>query len=221
MNKPKTFRDLNFMISTSKAWFDGCIKYENTNNPIEEGQVNSISWHVNAVHNYVEVYKSVHVICEVRNPHSFSCTAKRYTVARYNTIKEFESSEWYELAMDKFSDGCCDTSWMDSIQVDEKSVALDNCWTGYTAYTDVDMEVGTTYKDFLNNTRQKPQHDILSIRVDRMSGELSLYFQSYFIEHMTVEELQRAVSQYNTLKSLGVDVSSESISIPLQVDKDK
>ena len=221
MNKPKTFRDLDFMISTSKEWFDGCVKYENTNNPVEEGQINSISWHVCAHVNCVEVYKQIHVICEVRTEHSFSCRLDRETVAKYNTMEEFESSEWYKLAMDRFSSGDSDTSWLDTVTVNEQDVDTRESWTGYRDYVYVDMEVGKTYNDFLNNNRQRPGHDTLSIKVDRMSGELSLYFQSYFIEHMTVEDLQRAVSQYNTLKSLGVDVSSESISIPLQVDKDK
>ena len=221
MNKPKTFRDLDFMISTSKEWFDGCVKYENTNNPVEEGQINSISWHVCVHVNCVEVYKSIHVIHEVRNEHFFSCTTERKTIAKYNTMEEFESSEWYELAMDRFSGGDSDTSWLDTITVNEQNVDTHESWTGYGEYTYVDMEVGKTYNDFLNNSRQRPGHGTLSIKVDRMSGELSLYFENYYVEDMTVEKLQQAVVQYDKLKKLGVKITDDSINVPLLVDKEE
>ena len=212
-NEPKTFADLDLMLKTSEGWFDGCVKYESTDNPIEEGQINSIRYHVSVSYSntYVEVYKATHVISNVRSNSSFSCTVNQETVEKYNSMEEFKSSKWYELTMSKFGNGDVDASWLNSACVDEKEVPTRDVF----AVTDINMEVGNQYKDWLGNVRQGKGHSTLSIRIDRMSGCLCLYCGDYRVEDFTVKELQEAVDLVNNLKSCNVKVKGGMLTVPI------
>lgn len=216
--EPRTFEDLWLMRETSKEWFDGQLRYENVRKGAapEVGAIDSVSWHVAPTSNCVRVYKNTHVICDVRmNGNSFSCNIKSETVAEYRSMVEFRASEWWDFTMEKFSGGDADASWLHAIDLDgEKIVDDEQLWVGYGPSTSVEMEVGRQYRDGLGNTRQDAGHDTLSMRVERMSGEIWMRCGDHEVEG-TVKEIAGAMMLMGRLKSLGVEVGDETIRVPL------
>ena len=215
--EPQTFEDLWLMRETSKEWFDGQVRYENVRNGAdpEVGMVDSMSWHVVPFSDWVNVELRTHVIEEVRqNGHSMSLRTKSETLASYDTMTAFRASEWWDLTMEKFAGGDADASWLRSVELDGEYVCAEPTWIGYGPSVTVSMEVGMQYRDWLGNTRQGNGHDTLDIRVDRMSGTLSLYFDGHVVEG-TVEEIEAAMTLMDRLKSLGVEVGDETITVPL------
>lgn len=214
--EPRTFEDLWLMRETSKEWFDGQLRYENVRNGAdpEVGMVDSVSWHVAPSSDRVRVYKSTHVICEVRGSRSFSCRVENETVAEYRSMEAFRDSEWWGLTMEKFAGGDADASWLRTVELDGEVMDTDPTWIGYGPSTCVDVKVGKQYRDWLGNTRQDKGHDTLSIRVRRMSGELWLRCGKHTVEG-TVEEIEAAMTLMDRLKSLGVEVGDEMITVPL------
>ena len=216
--EPRTFEDLWLMRETSREWFDGQLRYENVRNGAdpEVGMVDSMSWHVAPSSDRVRVYKSTHVICDVRmNGKSFSCNVKNETLAEYRSMAEFRASEWWDLTMEKFAGGDADASWLRTVDLDGEEIADgEPQWIGYGPSTSVEMVVGSQYRDWLGNTRQGKGHDTLSIRVERMSGELLLRHDGHEVEG-TVEEIEEAMTLMDRLKSLGVEVGDETITVPL------
>lgn len=221
--EPKTFEDLWLMRETSNAWFDGQLRYEDVHKGVEPevGAVDSVSWHVAPSSDRVRVYKDTHVICEVRGSRSFSCRAERETVAEYRSMEEFRASEWWELTMEKFAGGDADASWLRTVDLDGEEVAdREPRWIGYGPSASVEMEVGSQYRDWLGNTRQNAGHDTLSIRVERMSGELWLRCGEHEVEG-TVEEIAEAMMFADRLRRIGVEVEEESITVPLRKGDDE
>ena len=215
--EPRTFEDLWLMRETSKEWFDGQLRYENVRNGAdpEVGMVDSMSWHVVPSSDRVRVYRNTHVIEEVRqNGHSLSLRTKSETLASYDTMEAFRASEWWDLTMEKFAGGDADASWLRTVDLEGEEVDADPIWIGYGPSTCLDMKVGRQYRDWLGNTRQDKGHDTLSIRVERMSGELWLRCGGHEVEG-TVEEIEAAMTLMNSLKSLGVEVGDETITVPL------
>lgn len=216
-NEPRTIADLQFMIETSSAWFDGCVKYESTNNPVEKGQISDVRYCISTYTDRIEVEKKTGVIAEVRSTSSYSSSIETETIETYNSIEEFKVSEWYELAMDKFSNGDADVSWADAAYVDEEKVST--CDPYKT--TDVVMDVGKQYKDWLGNVRQSKGYSTLGIKVDRMSGALCLYCEDYAVEGLTVKDLQEAVDLVQLLKKADVKVDHDAISVPIPSSKQR
>ena len=175
--EPRTFEDLWLMRKTSNEWFDGQLRYENVRNGAdpEVGMVDSVSWHILPFQDRVNVELRTHVIEEVRqNGHSMSLRTKSETLASYDTMEAFRASEWWGLTMEKFAGGDADASWLRTVDLEGEEVDADPIWIGYGPSTCLDMKVGRQYRDWLGNTRQDKGHDTLSIRVERMSGELWL-----------------------------------------------
>lgn len=215
--EPRTFEDLWLMRETSKEWFDGQLRYENVRNGAdpEVGMVDSMSWHVVPFSDCVRVYKSTHVICDVKmHGNSFSCNVKNETVDKYRSMAEFRASEWWGLTMEKFAGGDADASWLHSFELDGEDVRVDPTWIGYGPSVTVSMEVGSQYRDWLGNTRQDKGHGTLDVRVERMSGDLYLCHDGHVVEG-TVEEIEAAMMLMDRLKSLGVEVGDETITVPL------
>lgn len=215
--EPRTFEDLWLMRDTSKEWFDGQVRYENVRNGAdpEVGMVDSMSWHVIPFSDCVRVYRNTHVICEVRGSRSFSCRVEGETVAEYRSMEDFRASEWWDLTMEKFAGGDADASWLRSVELDGEEIADgEPQWIGYGPSTCLDVKVGRQYRDWLGNTRQDKGHDTLSIRVERMSGELWLRCGKHEVEG-TVEEIETAMMLVERLRDLGVEVGDESINVPL------
>ena len=215
--EPKTFEDLWLMRETSNAWFDGQVRYENVRNGAdpEVGMVDGVSLHVAPCSDCVRVYKNTHVICEVQGGRSFSCRVERETVAEYRSMEAFRDSEWWGLTMEKLAGGDADASWLGGIEVD--GVPVPDCdpqWIGYGPSTYVEMEVGSQYRDWLGNTRQDRGHDTMSIRVERMSGELWLRCGEHEVEG-TVEEIAGAMALVGRLKRIGVEVGHTEIRVPI------
>lgn len=214
--EPQTFEDLWFMRVTSNAWFDGELRHEDVRKGAdpEVGMVDSVSWHVAPSSDRVRVYKNTHVICEVRGSRSFSCRIEGETVAEYRSMVEFRASEWWDLTMEKFAGGDADASWLNAVDLDGEVMDVNPTWIGYGPSTCVEMEVGRQRRDWLGNTRQDAGHDTMSIRVDRMSGELWLRCGDHEVEG-TVKEIERAMMLIDRLKSLGIKVGDETITVPL------
>lgn len=216
--EPRTFDDLWLMRETSNGWFDGQLRYENVRKGAdpEVGMVDSVSWHVAPSSDRVRVYRSTHVICEVRGSRSFSCRVERETVAEYRSMAEFRASEWWGPTMEKFAGGDADASWLRTVDLDGEEPQ----WIGYGPSTYVEMEVGSQYRDWLGNTRQGKGHGTLSIRVKRMSGELWLRCGEHEVEG-TVEEIAGAVALMERLRRLGIEVGYTEIRVPIVEEGDE
>lgn len=220
--EPKTFADLWLMRKTSNEWFDGQLRYEDVRKGAEPevGMVDSVSWHVAPSSDRVRVYRNTHVICEVRGVRSFSCKVESETVAEYRSMDDFRASEWWGPTMEKLAGGDADASWLRTVDLDGEVMDADPTWIGYGPSTCVDVKVGKQYRDWLGNTRQSKGHDTLSIRVERMSGELWLRHDGHEVEG-TVEEIEAAMKLMDRLKSLGVEVGDETITVPLRKGDDE
>lgn len=220
--EPRTFEDLWLMRETSNAWFDGCLRYEDVRkgSDPEVGMVDSVSWHVAPSSDRVRVYRNTHVICEVRGSRSFSCRVEGETVAEYRSMVEFRASEWWGPTMEKFSGGDADASWLRTVELDGEEIADgEPQWIGYGPSTCVEMGVGSQYRDWLGNTRQDKGHDTLSIRVERMSGELWLRCGEHEVEG-TVEEIAGAMALMDRLRRLGIEVGYTEIRVPIAEEGD-
>lgn len=219
--EPKTFEDLWLMRETSNAWFDGQLRYEDVRKGAEPevGAVDSVSWHVAPTSDRVRVYRNTHVICEVQGGNSFSCRVEGETVAEYRSMEKFRDSEWWDLTMEKLAGGDVDASWLRTVELDGEEAETDPAWIGYGPSTSVEMEVGSQYRDWLGNTRQNKGHDTLSIRVERMSGELWLRCGEHEVEG-TVEEIERAVTLVGRLRRLGIEVGHTEIRVPIAEEGD-
>ena len=222
--EPRTFEDLWLMRETSKEWFDGQLRYENVRNGADPdvGMVDSVSWHVRPFQNRVSVELHTHVIKEVsQNGRSMSLGIKSETLASYDTMEAFRASEWWAPTMEKFAGGDADASWLRTVDLDGEEVAdREPRWIGYGPSTSVEMEVGSQYRDCLGNTRQNAGHDTLSIRVERMSGELWMRCGEHEVEG-TVEEIAEAMMFADRLRRIGVEVEDESITVPLRKGDDE
>lgn len=222
--EPKTFEDLWLMRETSNEWFDGQLKYVNVRKGADPdvGMVDSVSWHVVPSSDRVRVIMKTHVISEVRSGgRSLSCRIESKTVDEYRSMAEFRAGEWWELTMEKFSGGDTDASWLRTVDLDGEEVAdREPRWIGYGPSTSVEMEVGSQYRDWLGNTRQNAGHDTLSIRVERLSGELWMRCGDHEVEG-TVEEIEKAMMFADRLRRIGVEVEDESITVPLRKGDDE
>lgn len=216
--EPKTFEDLWLMRETSNAWFDGQVRYENVRKGDDPavGMVDSVSWHVAPSSDRVRVVMNTHVICEVRSGgRSLSCRIESKTVDEYRSMEAFRDSEWWDLTMEKFAGGGVDASWLRTVDLDGEEIADgEPQWVGYGPSTSVEMEVGSQYRDWLGNTRQDRGHDTLSIRVERMSGELWMRCGEHEVEG-TVEEIEKAVALVERLRRLGIEVGHTVIRVPI------
>ena len=222
--EPRTFEDLWLMRETSKEWFNGQLRYENVRNGADPkvGMVDSMSWHVRPFQNRVSVELNTHVIEEVRqNGRSLSLRTKSETLASYDTMEAFRASEWWDLTMEKFAGGDADASWLRTVELDGEEIGDgEPQWIGYGPSTWVEMGVGSQYRDWLGNTRQNKGHDTLSIRVERMSGDLCLRCGEHEVEG-TVEEIAEAVALVGRLRRLGVEVGHAEIRVPIAEEGDE
>lgn len=210
------------MRETSDAWFDGCLRYEDVRKGAdpEVGMVDSVSLHVAPSSDRVRVYRNTHVICEVQGSRSFSCLVEGETVAEYRSMAEFRASEWWGPTMEKFSGGDADASWLRAVELDGEEIADgEPQWIGYGPSTCVEMGVGSQYRDWLGNTRQNAGHDTLSIRVERMSGELRLRCGEHEVEG-TVEEIAAAMALMERLRRIGIEVGYTEIRVPIAEEGD-
>lgn len=221
--EPKTFEDLWLMRETSGAWFNGQLSYDDVRKGAdpEIGMVDGVSLHVVPRSDRVQVCRNTYTICEVPEGNSFSCRIEGETVAEYRSMEAFRDSEWWDLTMEKLAGGDVDASWLRTVELDGEEIADgEPQWIGYGPSTCLDVEVGRQYRDWLGNTRQDKGHGTLSIRVERMSGELWLRCGEHVVEG-TVEEIAEAMMFADRLRRIGVEVEDESITVPLRKGDDE
>lgn len=215
--EPKTFEDLWLMRETSNAWFDGQLRYEDVRKGAdpEVGMVDSVSWRVVPSSDRVRVIMNTHVISEVRSGgRSLSLRIESETVAEYRSMEAFRDSEWWDLTMEKFAGGDADASWLRTVDLNGEEVGVDPVWIGYGPSVTVSIEVGNQYRDWLGNHRQSKGHSTLDIRVDSLSGTLSLCLDGHEVEG-TVEEIEAVMTLIERLSDLGVEVGDGAITVPL------
>lgn len=182
----------------------------------EVGMVDGVSLHVVPFSDRVRVCRNTYVICEVQGGNSFSCRVEGETVAEYRSMEAFRDSEWWDLTMEKLTGGDVDASWLRTVELDGEEAEVDPAWIGYGPSALVEMGVGSQYRDWLGNFRQDRGHSTLSIRVERMSGELWLQCGEHEVGG-TVEEIETAMTLVGRLRDLGVEVGDESIKVPLPI----
>ena len=221
--EPRTFEDLWLMRETSNAWFDGRLRYENVRKGAdpEVGMVDCMSWHVCPFQDKVDVALKTHVIEEVRQDgESMSLRTKIETLASYDTMEAFRASEWWGPTMEKLAGGDVDASWLRTVEIDGEEAEAGPAWIGYGPSSWVEMGVGSQYRDWLGNVRQDRGHDTLSIRVERMSGNLWIQCGEHEVEG-TVEEIAEAVALTERLRRLGVEVGHAEIRVPIHEEEDR
>lgn len=182
--------------------------------------MDGVSLHVVPFSDRVRVCRNTYVICEVQGGNSFSCRIEGETVAEYRSMEAFRDSERWDLTMEKLAGGGVDASWLRTVELDGEEAEADPAWIGYGPSTWVEMGVGSQYRDWLGNVRQGRGHDTLSIRVERMSGELWLRCGEHEVEG-TVEEIERAVALVGRLRRLGVEVGHAEIRVPIHEEEDR
>lgn len=216
MREVTTFSDLRYLRQTSsKGWFDGCISQTSLKkSPVKLGEDVEESYHLLVSSTSCRIVRRVSYVSEVTSNASYYVKYRQEDVAKFCTIEDFRSSEWYDAVMEKFSDGNSDSSWMGQVEVDDQLVKVDtNVFTCHDTY--VSMKVGSTYVDWLNNIRQSSNVNTLSFNVDRMSGAFTVSCGSDVVEDVTVSELKAALSVVSRLKDLGISVTEDSITVPL------
>lgn len=219
---PKTFEDLWLMCETSGAWFDGQLRYEDVRKGAdpEVGAVDHVTWHAVPSSDRVRVRRNKYVISEMRGSCSFSCRVEGETVAEYRSMAEFRDSEWWGPTMEGFAGGDADASWLHTVDVDGEEIPdVEPQWIGYGPSTHVEMGVGSQYRDWLGNTRQSRGHGILSIYVERMSGELCLRCGRHEVKG-TVEEIAGAVALVKRLRRHGIEVGHTEVRVPVPEEED-
>lgn len=219
--EPRTFEDLWLMRETSNEWFNGqlkCVDVRKGADP-EVGMVDSVSWHVAPTSDRVRVVMNTHVICEVQGGNSFYYRVEGETVAEYRSMEAFRDSGWWDLTMEKFAGGDADASWLRTVELDGEEAEAYPTWIGYGPSARVEMGVGSQYRDWLGNVRQDKGHDTLSIRVERMSGELWLRCGDHEVEG-TVKEIEEAMTLVERLRRIGVEVGHAKIRVPIAEEGD-
>ena len=91
---------------------------------------------------------------------------------------------------------------------------------GYGPNVTLSVEVGRQYRDWLGNNRQGKGHGTLDVRVDRMSGTLSLFLDGHEVEG-TVEEIAGAMALVGRLRRLGIEVGHTEIRVPIAGEGDE
>lgn len=216
MSSVASFSDLKYLLQTSsRGWFDGCISRTSlAKPPVKLGQDVEESYHLFVRSKSCTVVKIVSYVSEVTSSTSYYVKHRQEDVAEFCTIEDFRSSEWYDAVMEKFSDGNPDSSWIKQVEVDDIPVKVD-ADVFNSRYTDVSMEVGSMYVDWLNNRRQSPDVNTLIFKVDRLSGTFTASCGNDVVEDVTVAELKAALDVVTALKDSGVVVTKDSIEVPI------
>lgn len=129
--------------------------------------------------NVVAVEKIVYTISNVHTKYSYGLSGESKKIGNYD-FDEFKNTEWWGKCLEAWKDGSTDGSW------------YGNVYSEVEPYEDsayMEMQVSRQCYDWLMNKRQlKETHD-LSIKVDKLDGEIELSYdeESYVF---TIDELK-------------------------------
>ena len=180
-DEPKTIYDLWWMRETSHRDSIDCKQIRNTHIEPEVGIVDNEKTDIiiDCYANVVAVEKIVYTISNVHTKYSYGLSGESKKIGNYD-FDEFKNSEWWGKCLEAWKDGSTDGSW------------YGNVYSEVEPYEDsayMEMQVSRQCYDWLMNKRQlKETHD-LSIKVDKLDGEIELSYdeESYVF---TIDELK-------------------------------
>lgn len=180
-DEPKTIYDLWWMRETSHRDSIDCKQIRNTHIEPEVGIVDSEKTDIiiDCYANVVAVEKIVYTISNVHTKYSYGLSGESKKIGNYD-FDEFKNTEWWGKCLEAWKDGSTDGSW------------YGNVYSEVEPYEDsayMEMQVSRQCYDWLMNKRQlKETHD-LSIKVDKLDGEIELSYdeESYVF---TIDELK-------------------------------
>lgn len=180
-DEPKTIYDLWWMKETSHRDSIDCKQIRNTHIEPEVGIVDNEKTDIiiDCYANVVAVEKIVYTISNVHTKYSYGLSGESKKIGNYD-FDEFKNTEWWGKCLEAWKDGSTDGSW------------YGNVYSEVEPYEDsayMEMQVSRQCYDWLMNKRQlKETHD-LSIKVDKLDGEIELSYdeESYVF---TIDELK-------------------------------
>lgn len=180
-DEPKTIYDLWWMRETSHRDSIDCKQIRNTHIEPEVGIVDNEKTDIiiDCYANVVAVEKIVYTISNVHTKYSYGLSGESKKIGNYD-FDEFKNAEWWGKCLEAWKDGSTDGSW------------YGNVYSEVEPYEDsayMEMQVSRQCYDWLMNKRQlKETHD-LSIKVDKLDGEIELSYdeESYVF---TIDELK-------------------------------
>ena len=180
-DEPKTIYDLWWMRETSHRDSIDCKQIRNTYIEPEVGIVDNEKTDIiiDCYANVVAVEKIVYTISNVHTKYSYDLSGESKKIGNYD-FDEFKNTEWWGKCLEAWKDGSTDGSWYGNVYSEAEP---------YEDSAYMEMQVSRQCYDWLMNKRQlKETHD-LSIKVDKLDGEIELSYdeESYVF---TIDELK-------------------------------
>lgn len=180
-DEPKTIYDLWWMRETSHRDSIDCKQIRDTNTKPEVGIVDNerIDISIDCYADVVTVKKTVYTISNVHSKYSYGLSCEPKKIENYN-FDEFKNTEWWGKCLEAWKDGSTDGSW------------YGNVYSEVEPYEDsvyMEAQVSRQCYDWLMNKRQLKEIHDLSIKVDKLDGEIELSYdeESYVF---TIDELK-------------------------------
>lgn len=201
--EPENIADLQRMIETSNGWFDGLLKSRKL---IAEGEENEVG---KATREETKVRvgwlgDTMSVVCcrwvtsELHSRSSYSSTCEEVW-EKPMTFEEFKSSEWWELAMEKFKGGSCDASEIFARHDDEEEEG-----DGPKSYASITAQCEKRYRDWLNNNRLDKGYNTVRFWVYG-NGDAGFSFNGKNYE-FDVSELAGIIEKVRAFDEAGVEL---------------
>lgn len=127
----------------------------------------------------VTVEKTVCTISNVRNKYAYALSSESKELGNYS-FDEFKNTEWWGKCLEAWESGSTDGSWYGNVYSEVEP---------YEDYAYMEMQVSRQCYDWLMNKHQSKETHDLSIKVDKLDGEIELSYdeESYVF---TIDELK-------------------------------
>lgn len=167
-DEPKTIYDLWWMRETSHRDSINHKQIRDTNTKPEVGVVDNEETNISidCYADVVTVNKTVHIISNVYSEYSYGLSCKSEKIGSYD-FEEFKDTEWWDKCLEAWKDGSTDGSWYGDVYSEIEP---------YEDYAYMEMQVSRQYYDWLMNKRQSKEAHDLSIKVDKLDGEIRLLY---------------------------------------------
>ena len=167
-DEPKTIYDLWWMRETSHRDSIDYKQIRDTNTKPEVGIIDNEETNIgiDCYANVVAVNKTVHIISNVYSEYSYGLSCKSEKIGSYD-FEEFKDTEWWGKCLEAWKDGSTDGSWYGDVYSEVEP---------YENYAYMEMQVSRQYYDWLMNKRQSKETHDLSIKVDKLDGEIRLLY---------------------------------------------
>lgn len=167
-DEPKTIYDLWWMRETSHRDSIDYKQIRDTNTKPEVGIVDNEETNISidCYADVVTVNKTVYTISDVYSEYSYGLSCKSEKIGSYD-FEEFKNTEWWDKCLEAWKDGSTDGSWYGDVYSEVEP---------YEDYAYMEMQVSRQYYDCLMNKRQSRETHDLSIKVDKLDGEIRLLY---------------------------------------------